>query len=115
MSVALELPVELRRGLTTVLEEAAQPTDDIEPWELHSELVLVSPEVCRRALELLPERDPYAFLVGPRRAPAEARLPHGLPAAVFGHAVRRLVETARIALVTVGGLAALASLAEALH
>ncbi len=97
MSIAAELPAE------------------IEPWELHSELVLVSPEVCRRALELLPERDPYAFLVRPRRAAAEPRLPHGLPAAVFGHAVRRLVETARIALVTIGGLAALASLAEALH
>ena len=37
--------------------------EEIELWELHSELVLVSPEVCRRALELLPERDPDAFLV----------------------------------------------------
>jgi hypothetical protein len=97
MSIAAELPAE------------------IEPWELHSELVLVSPEVWRRALELLPERDPDAFLVGPRRPPAEPRLPHGLPAAVFGHALRRAVETARIALVTIGGLAALASLAEALR
>jgi hypothetical protein len=88
---------------------------EIQPWELHSELVLVSPEVWRRSLELLPERDPDAFLVGPRRAPAKPQLPHGLPAAVFGHAVRRLVETARIALVTIGGLAALASLAEVLH
>ena len=87
----------------------------IEPWEVHSELVLVSPEVWKRARELLPERDPYAFLVGPRRAAAEPRLPHGLPAAVLGHALRRAVETARIALVTVGGLAGLASLAEALH
>ena len=66
-------------------------------------------------LELLPERDPYAFLVRPRRTAGEPKLPHGLPAAVFGHAVRRLVETARIALVTIGGLAALASLLEALH
>jgi hypothetical protein len=94
---------------------AAELSAEIEPWELHSELVLVCPEVWRRALELLPERDPDAFLVGPRRTPAEPRLPHGLPAAVFGHTLRRAVETARIALVTIGGLAALASLAEALH
>jgi hypothetical protein len=94
---------------------AAELAAEIEPWELHSELVLVCPEVWRRALELLPERDPDAFLVGPRRTPAEPRLPHGLPAAVFGHTLGRAVETARIALVTIGGLAALASLAEALH
>jgi hypothetical protein len=97
MSVAAELPAE------------------IKPWELHSELVLVCPDVWRRALELLPERDPYAFLVPPRRPAAEPMLPHGLPAGVLGHALRRLVDTARIGLVTIGGLAALASLAEALH
>ena len=42
--------------------------EEIELWELHSELVLVSPEVCRRALELLPERDPDAFLARPPKA-----------------------------------------------
>lgn len=88
---------------------------EIQPWELHSELVLVSPEVWRRSLELLPDRDPDAFLVGPRRAPAEPRLPHGLPAAVFGYALWRLVGAARFSLLAVGGLVALASLAEALH
>jgi len=31
---------------------AADTVVEIELWELHSELVLVSPEVCRRALEL---------------------------------------------------------------
>ena len=35
---------------------------DIEGWELQSELVLVCPEVRKRARELLPERDPDAFL-----------------------------------------------------
>jgi hypothetical protein len=87
----------------------------VEPWELHSELVLVSPEVWKRARELLPERDPDAFLIGPRQAPAEVRVPHGLAAAVGGYALRRLLETVRIALVAIGGVAALASLAEALH
>jgi hypothetical protein len=88
---------------------------EIQPWELHSELVLVSPEVWRRSLELLPERDPDAFLVGPRRAPVLPLLPHGLPAAVLGYAVRRLAGTARFAFIAIGGLVALASLAEALH
>jgi hypothetical protein len=97
--------------LGTVSAAAAE----IQPWELHSELVLVCPEVWKRALELLPERDPDGFLVGPRRAPAEPVLTHGLPAALFGYALWRLAETARIALVAIGGLAALASLAEAVH
>jgi hypothetical protein len=97
--------------LGTVSAAAAE----IQPWELHSELVLVCPEVWKRALELLPDRDPDAFLVGPRRAPAEPVLPHGLPAALFGYALWRLAETARIALAAIGGLAALASLAEAVH
>ena len=35
--------------------------EEIELWELHSELVLVSPEVCRRALELLPGAIPTPF------------------------------------------------------
>lgn len=122
MSVALELPVELRHGLPTVLEEAVEATDDIEPWELHSELVLVSPEVCRRALELLPERDPYAFLDRPREpiplpvAPVDQEQPElGLRRAVVGYAAHRLLDTARFALYAIGGLAGLASLAEVLH
>jgi hypothetical protein len=122
MSVALELPVELRRGLPTALEEAVEPMDDIEPWELHSELVLVSPEVCRRALELLPERDPYAFLDRPREpillpvAPVDEEDPEpSLRRAVVGYAAQRLFDTARFALYAIGGLAGLASLAELLH
>ena len=122
MSVALELPVELRHGFPTVLEEAPEVADDIEPWELHSELVLVSPEVCRRARELLPERGPYAFLARPRQpillptAPADEEEPEvGLRRAVAGYAGQRLFDTARFALYAIGGLAGLASLAELLH
>jgi hypothetical protein len=122
MSVALELPVELRRGLPAVLEEAAEATDDIEPWELHSELALVSPEVCLRARELLPERDPYAFLDRPREpiplpvAPTdEEELELALPRAVVGYAAHRLFDAARFGLYAIGALAGLASLAELLH
>jgi hypothetical protein len=122
MSVALELPVELRRGLPTVLEEAAQATDDIEPWELHSELALVSSEVCLRARELLPERDPYAFLDWSREpiplsvTPADEEEPElALPRAVVGYAAHRLFDAARFGLYAIGALAGLASLAELLH
>ncbi|HLM36669.1 MAG TPA: hypothetical protein VK287_02645 [Gaiellaceae bacterium] len=122
MSVALELPVEFQRGLPIVLEEAVEPSDDIEPWELHSELALVSPEVCRRARELLPDRDPYAFLDQPRElillpaAPVDEEEPElGLRQAVAGYAAQRLFDTARFALYAIGFLAGLASLAELLH
>jgi len=97
--------------------------EDIKPWELHSELVLVCPEVKRRALELLPERDPDAFL--PRaRGPVSHRagtFDDAQPAAtrllvaVFGYALWRLADTARTALFVVGGVVALALLAEVLH
>jgi len=97
---------------------------DIEPWELHSELVLVCPKVCERARELLPERDPDAFLARPREpvllaagAIEEAKHTTSLPfpVAVVGYAFWRLLGTARIALFTVGGVVMLALLAEVLH
>jgi hypothetical protein len=92
---------------------------EIQPWELHSELVLVCPEVCRRALELLPERDPDAFLNRPRTrivaaAGTDESVP-GVPAAVGGYALLRLGQAAKSALVVGGGLVVLASLAEFVH
>jgi hypothetical protein len=95
---------------------------DSEPWELHSELVLVCPEVRARALELLPERDPDAFLARPREPvllPAttvdEARDTTSLTLAVVGYALWRLIETARTGLAAVAVVVALALLAQALH
>jgi|SRR6266498_4317123 hypothetical protein len=135
-AVAVETAVELQNELRAVLKEPAvsrsearsvdedvpATNGDIQPWELHSELVLVCPEVCKRALELLPERDPDAFLARPREpivlalgTPDEGQFAHGLPASVFGYVVWRLVETARSALFAVGGLVALASLVELVH
>jgi hypothetical protein len=109
-AVAVEAPIELESGLR------------IEPWELHSELVLVCPEVCRRALELVPERDPDAYLARPREPvllpSAAAELDHlalGVPRAVFEYTLWRLGQTVRPALVSLGALVALASLAEVLH
>jgi hypothetical protein len=89
----------------------------VEPWEIHSELVLVSPEVCERARELLPHRDPDAFLV--RRpqsgAPTETASQLGLPTALVGYTVLRLAQTARSALIVVGFVVAFALLAQILR
>lgn len=97
-------------------------SSDVEPWELHSELVLVSPEVCRRALELLPERDPDAFLNRPRKlvsvpsnASDENQAMPGLPAAVALYGLWRIGQTARAGLIAVGVVMALALLAQFLH
>jgi hypothetical protein len=94
----------------------------VQPWELHSELVLVCPEVFKRALELLPDRDPDAFLRGPRpsgvvrpRTAEPTEVPPALAGVAFRYAVWRLGQTARSALLPLGTLVALASLAEVLH
>ena len=93
--------------------------DDVEPWEIHSELVLVSPEVCKRALEELPERDPDAFLTRSPSFPEE--LANGRRAAppfivaVLGYALWQLGQRARFGLLIVGGLIVLATLAELLR
>jgi hypothetical protein len=101
-----------RDDLSAFAVEAA--VSDVKPWELHSELVFVCPEVWKRALELLPERDPDAFL---RRPPQVASgEPSGsLPTAVVGYALLRLLETASCGLVAVGAVVALALLADAFH
>jgi hypothetical protein len=111
------------RSRTVSLHEALSAKDrDIEPWEVHSELVLVCPEVCERARELLPERDPDAFLARLREAaPALETAPDAVAVApspsvaVVAYALWRLAETARAALVAVGAVVALALLAEVLH
>jgi hypothetical protein len=93
--------------------------DDVAPWEIHSELVLVSPEVCKRALEELPERDPDAFLTrSPSFSEASAHGRRAAPpflVAVFAYALWQLGARARFGLLIVGGLIALASLAELLR
>ena len=97
-----------REGMSTVVV--------VEPWEIHSELVLVSPEVCERARELLPQRDPDAFL--PRRlnvVGAQSAGEPSLPIALAGYTVLRLAETARSALIVFGVVAAFACLAQLVH
>lgn len=108
---------------TVSLHEAlSEKNCDIEPWEVHSELALVCPEVSERVRELLPERDPDAFLSRLREpAPALETAPDAVAIApspslaVVAYALWRLAETARVALVAVGAVVGLALLAEVLH
>lgn len=89
---------------------------DVEPWELHSELVLVSPEVFRRALELLPERDPDGFLAMPREivaVPAEET--PTLATAVVQYTFWRVRQSARFALALAVGAVGFALIAELVH
>jgi hypothetical protein len=110
-AVAVELPLGLEAGQRSL----------IEPWELHSELAVVCPEVCARALELLPERDPEAFLLRADRPAVEPRSDEedepapGLGVAVVAYALWRIGDTAQRAVVAVGLLAAVAMLAELVH
>jgi hypothetical protein len=100
---------------------ASTVVEEIELWELHSELVLVSPEVYGRALDLLPERDPDAFLARPRQpialtmvvseesdAPARA-------ASALRYTLWRFGQSARFALALTVGSVGLALVAEVLH
>jgi hypothetical protein len=85
----------------------------VEPWEIHSELALVSPEVSERARELLPERDPNGFL--PMTiAVLESQPAAGpsLPVALASYTVLRLAQTARSALLVVGAVVAFALIAQ---
>jgi hypothetical protein len=104
------------------IEEHGPAAGAIEPWEPHSELVLVCPEVRKRALELLPERDPEAFLsvlrepASPPAAGADTvALAPNLLIAVVGYALWRLIETARSAFVVIAATVAVALLAELVH
>jgi hypothetical protein len=103
-------------------EARCETNGGIEAWELHSELVLVCPEVRKLALELLPKPDTDACLARPSEPVLlptgtvdDAQRATSVPAAVVGYALWRLLETARIAFFTAGMVVALALLAELLH
>lgn len=84
---------------------------------LHSELVLVCPELRKRALELLPEREPYAFLLR-RTAVAAADAPpppQAVAREVVAYAALRAINALRIGLIFAAALGAFAMLAELPH
>jgi hypothetical protein len=97
-------PADTREGMSVAA---------VEPWEIHSELVLVSPEVYERARELLPHRDPDGCLAVRRVAVAtEAAGDPGLPTALLGYTVMRIAETAGSALIALVVVVALALVAQ---
>jgi hypothetical protein len=122
-AVALDTPVRPAAGLRDVLRAVADvamnAAADIQPWEAHSELSLVSPEVRQRLLELLPEPDAYSL-------PPLPRLSVPLPVApqkeepgvrardLLRYTVRRVGEMVRLGLTIVGAIFVLALLAEVL-
>lgn len=90
----------------------------VEPWEVYSELALVSLEVRTRALERLPERRPYAFLdfrpaaaLADLSTEAEAHLAHGVSA----YLLRRMLQTAQTGLLVAGAITAFALAADIFH
>jgi hypothetical protein len=91
----------------------------LELEALHSELPFVCPELRKRALELLPEREPYAFL--PRQRPAVAVSSTVAPASsgqrsvlgeVAAYAGTRVLQTLKFGLPFAAALGAFAMLAE---
>ena len=94
-------------------------TDDVEPWEVHSELVLVSPEVYHQALAELPERDPDPVPARPALSvhdPLHDREATGVSVnAVLRYTARRMAQTVEFGLILLGVLVALTLLAKLLH
>jgi hypothetical protein len=130
-AVAFEAALEFEHRLRAVPQrpaasveasiEGPEPSANgaIEQWELHSELALVCPEVRKRALELLAERNPGALLARTgepisRLATTihEAQHTSSLPVAVVRYTLWRLIETARSAAIAIGAAVALALIAE---
>jgi hypothetical protein len=122
-AVALDTPVRpaaVPRGVLRVVAELATgEAADVQPWEAHSELSLVSPEVRQRLLELLPEREAYRVPPLPRPsvplpvAPQKEKL--GVRARdLIRYTVRRVGEMVRLGLTIVGAIFVLALLAEVL-
>jgi hypothetical protein len=121
----LEKPLQLETPPWPALRPVADPPTSPEgaaaqagfqPWELHSELVLVCPELRRRSLELLPEAAdvlvkrprPVVVVSAPAEEPA---LPDS---SILRYAVRRVGEMVRLGLTIVGAIFVLALLAEVL-
>lgn len=107
-------------ALSPTSVEAIAASANIQPWELHSELVLVCPELRGRSLELLPERRPESLpsrslapIVLRPLAPAEDELPLR-PENLRSFTLRRCGESLRNGLTIVGAFFTLAMVAELL-
>jgi hypothetical protein len=136
-AVPVEKHLQLDAPPRPALRPVAHPRahEDVQPWEIHSELVLVDPELRRRSLELLPEIDLDARLARPPEpivlaplappAPAAAPAPPATPASVetepavesigfLRYMVHRVIDITRFGLAVIGAIFVLAMLSELL-
>jgi hypothetical protein len=122
-AVALDTPVRPAAGprgvLRAVTDFATDDAADVQLWEAHSELSLVSPEVRQRLLELLPEPDAYSVPPPPwPSVPLPVSLQKEKPGVrardLLRYTVRRVGEMVRLGLTIVGAIFVLALLAEVL-
>jgi hypothetical protein len=122
-AVALDTPARPaagpRGGLRAVTDFATDDASDVQPWEAHSELSLVAPEVRQRLLELLPEREAYRVPPLPRPSVPLPVAPQKEKPGVrardpIRYTVRRVGEMVRLGLTIVGAIFVLALLAEVL-
>jgi hypothetical protein len=115
---ALETPPELDVPIRPDLLPVAEAEADFQQWELHSELVLVDPELRRRSLELLPELTLDApvrpLRAGPPVPPEPVPEPEPASASLLRYTLRRVGDTIRMGLMIVGAIFLLALLAEVL-
>jgi hypothetical protein len=94
-----------------------QDASPIEPWEIHSELVLVSQEVRKHALEVLATEHTvhslrYRAVAGERKHPAP---PAPLAVALGVYVARAVAHTLVPASIAIGGTIAFAVLLELLR
>jgi len=92
---------------------------DFATWELHSELVLVCPELRRQSLALLPDPEavaqPAAAVVEPPlplRQVAPLEEPTSEPDSLLGFAVRQVAAMTRLGLQIIGAIVLLLLLTE---
>jgi hypothetical protein len=102
----------------TSLEQTAGAPANLQSWELRSGLVFVCPELRKRSLELLPEPASDVLATRPRTpvfaAPAPSDEPTLRSAGLLRYAAQRAGEMTRMGLAIIGGIFAIAMIAEIL-
>ena len=107
-------PVSPRASLYEMTTNGNVPT-----WELHSELVLVCPELRRQSLTLLPDPELVARPAATAEPPLSLRQvgpaeePSNEPDSLLGFAVRQVAAMTRLGLQIIGAVVLLLMFAEA--
>ena len=109
-------PAENQRPLVSPRANLREVTTngDAATWELHSELVLVCPELRRQSLALMPERAPDARPT-PTAVPLHVVVedePSDEPDSLLGFTVRQVAAMTRLGLQIIGAVVLLMVLAD---